>query len=1077
MKHTSLKILQIILVASLFFTGELKTQTFFEQLEKNNNPNLNQIKEAFEDQWKDFPEGQRKPGWKQMQRWQYFWEPRTFPNGEFPNQVEIYREYEFFKGKETHSNPSSTKQWTLLGPETKPEKVYDVRQQGLGRVNVIRFHPDNPNIIWAGAASGGVWRSKDGGSSWETFPFTQFLSLGVSDIAISPSDPNIVYVATGDASGTLGTGNSFYSIGIIKTTDAGATWNLTNMSYYLSNGKVTSRLILSPHNPDIVIAATSEGIYKTTDGGTTWNLKRTGNFRDMICSISDYNIVSASVFSRSGSTSLFRSSDFGDSWEQVHDIPGASRVVFAVTPVKPNRVYALCSRNMYSSYHSLIISEDNGINYEEYSNYEIENNLLGWYLGTGSDNNTGQADYDLCLAVSPTDSRVLYIGGINVWKSIDEGSTWTMVAHWNGAYDKPFIHADQHCFEWLDESTLFVGNDGGIYLTGNGGKSWNFKSNGMSITQYYRFGVSQTEPYLIYAGCQDNGSNRLNDGKWEHVYSADGMEAAVDPTNTDRVYVSFQYGQLLRSSNGGKNFTSMINSTKTNENGGWVTPYLISSTSPNVIYAGYKNVWKSTDYGVNWNKISNFSSNRTIVALALSEANPNIIYAANYSNLIVSKDGGETWTTILNSSQAITYIEAHPTNENIVWVTLSGYSSGNKVMEYDGSEWNNISGNLPNVPINCIAYQKESPDRIYVGTDIGVFYTDYSSKIWEQFGAGLPNVIVNELEIHYGIKKIRAATYGRGIWEADILECNLEPLTLKIIGNLEFCLGDSVIIEVEQNYPNFVWNNGETSKRIVVKESGSFSVTAEDNTGCTTKSNSVTVEVYNVPELAINPVGKFPICIGEEATLTANFGFKTYLWNNGETTRRIVTSIPGEYYLSAVTSDGCVAYSDTLLVEVMPYPEKPIISQNGNWLNSTEAIEYQWYKNDTLIEGATNHSYLATESGIYKVEIWDEYSCSNISEEFDFILGVNDINTPEYYINVRPNPSKDIFNINAQFTKPHNLNISISTINGERVFSEIVKYNGGVFTKQIDFSQFPRGTYYLVINYDGNIWRHQLIKE
>ena len=161
----------------------------------------------------------------------------------------------------------------------------------------------------------------------------------------------------------------------------------------------------------------------------------------------------------------------------------------------------------------------------------------------------------------------------------------------------------------------------------------------------------------------------------------------------------------------------------------------------------------------------------------------------------------------------------------------------------------------------------------------------------------------------------------------------------------------------------------------------------------------------------------------------------------------------------------------------MPYPEKPIITQDGNWLNSTEAIEYQWYRNDTLIEGATNHSYFATESGNYKVEILNEYGCTNISDEFDFILSVNDVNTPEYYINVRPNPSKDIFNINAQFTKPQNLNISISTINGEKVFSEIVNYNGGVFTKQIDFSQFPNGTYYLVINYDGNIWRQQLIKE
>ncbi len=1077
MKNTLNKVIQVIIITILLFTGKTAAQSPFEQVEKSKSPNYEQIKEAFDEYWKGFPEGQRKPGWKQMQRWQYFWEQRTFPNGEFPNQLEIYREYEFFNKKNKSPNPSSSKQWTILGPISSPEKVYDVREQGLGRVNVIRIHPNDPNIIWAGAASGGVWRSTDGGSTWETFPFTQFLSLGVSDIAISKSDPNVVYVATGDASGTLGTGNSFYSIGIIKTTDGGATWNATNMSYYLSNGKVTSKIILSPDNPDIVIAATGDGIYKSTNGGQTWSIKRTGNFRDMICSLSDFNIVSASVFSRSGSTSIFRSTDFGDTWTEVHTISGGSRVVFAVTPNRPERIYALCSRNNYSSFHSLIISDDDGVTYEEYSNYELENNLLGWYLGTGDDKNTGQADYDLCIAVSPTDYRMIYIGGINIWKSTSEASSWTMVGHWNGAYDKPFIHADQHCFEWLDDNTLYVGNDGGIYFTANGGKSWNFSSDGMSITQYYRFGVSQTNPYLIYAGCQDNGSNRLKDGKWEHIYSADGMEAAVDPINPDRVYVAYQYGQLLKSVNAGKNFSSMINKSKTNEDGGWVTPYIISPNSPNIIYAGYKNVWKTTDYGSNWSKISNFSSYRTLVALAISKSNPDVIYAANYSNLMVTKDGGATWTTILSSNQAITYIDVHPTNPDRVWVTLSGYSDGNKVMEYNGSEWTNLSGNLPNVPVNCIVYQQDSPDRIYVGTDIGVFYTDYSSKIWEQFGTGLPNVIVNELDIHNGAKKIRAATYGRGIWEADIIECNLEPLTLKVTGDLVFCQGDSAVIEVEQDYPNFVWSNGEKTKRIVVKESGSYTVTAEDNSGCKAKSSSINVEVHYIPELKVSPVGKFPICISEEATLTANFGFKSYLWNNGETTRRIVTSTPGKYYVTGVTSDDCVAYSDTLVVEIMPYPEKPVISQEGNWLNSSEATEYQWYRNDTLIEGATGYSYLASASGIYKVEIWDEYGCSNFSDDYNFIVGVNEDGNPEYFINVRPNPSKDIFNINAQFIKPHNLDISISNINGERIFSETVKYDGGIFAKQVDLGQFPRGTYYLLINYDGNIWRQQLIKE
>jgi len=285
-------------------------------------------------------------------------------------------------------------------------------------------------------------------------------------------------------------------------------------------------------------------------------------------------------------------------------------------------------------------------------------------------------------------------------------------------------------------------------------------------------------------GAQDNGSQLHNSTQWQTVGGADGGECIIDYTDTNIYYYTYQYGTLNRRGQGIGNITQPPNAGTSNN--AWITPYLIHPKDPKILFYGGKDIYKTMNRGNIWSSISNKLTaadgvgGGMIRSMAISESNPDsVLYAASYVVVYRTTDAGQTWQNITSNlptsagcfdCSAISGIAVHPDNPDIAWVTMSGYSDKNKIFKTvdGGKTWQNISSNLPYVPVNCIVYQKGSKDAIYIGTDIGVFFKDSTMNSWLPFMTGLPNVPVSELEIHYGSQTIRAATFGRGLWESNL---------------------------------------------------------------------------------------------------------------------------------------------------------------------------------------------------------------------------------------------------------------------------------------------------------------------
>ncbi len=399
-----------------------------------------------------------------------------------------------------------------------------------------------------------------------------------------------------------------------------------------------------------------------------------------------------------------------------------------------------------------------------------------------------------------------------------------MNAFWYDIGSVPTVHADQHHLYFVPgSSTLFVGNDGGVYRTTNGGVNWSWIGSGLKITQFYRLGLSATGSSLILAGSQDNGTKRYN-GSWADVSGGDGMECIIDPDNASIMYVSMQRGILQRSTNGGNSFRRINDANSDgeyddiNEGGAWVTPYMLHPTNSSTLFAGFVNVWRSTDSGTNFTRISDFGGTTKLRNLTVAPSNADIIYASTSSRMNRTTDGGASWAqTTRPGTGTITSITVHPDLPLTVWATTSGYTSGQKVFHSTdgGGNWANISGSLPNVPANCLAYQNNSNNRIYVGTDIGVYYRDTTMNDWTAFNSGLPNVIISELEIRGSTNDLVAATFGRGLWQISLNSVLPTPVLL---------LPENSSKNLETNSIALVWESAPnaTSYQLQVSISADF---------------------------------------------------------------------------------------------------------------------------------------------------------------------------------------------------------------------------------------------------------------
>ncbi len=767
-----------------------------------NNPDTNfyVIQESFEQYWKG-RQVKRGIGWKPFKRWAYFMAPRVYPSGRIPDPAQKK------KALARYRNPSSAarfnkSEWAPLGPAdwTNGNSGYN---PGNGRINDIVVHPQDTSIIYVATPSGGLWKSKDGGQSWN--PLTDTLSvIGGSAIAIHPDDPDTLYLATGD-----GDGGDTYSIGLLRSEDGGGSWQSTGLSWSVNNARQINDILVHPDRPQLLLAASDNGIYRSTDGAQNWNKVSFADIKDLALIPARHDIVYAA------GNQFYRSVDTGKTFTNItNGLPASfdvSRMAIGVSPDKPHYVYVLSADASTGGYYGLYRSIDSGKTFNLRSSSP---NILG-YSDDGSDSR-GQGWYDLSIAVAPGDAETVYTGGINVWKSTDGGTNWNIVSHWY-YYNTtaPYVHADIHHLG-ISNGNLFAGCDGGIFKTGDGGDNWKDLSKGLKITQFYRIDDYPGNAGIICGGSQDNGSNLLKSGSWTHVYGADGMECLINHNNADIVYVSSQNGGIRKSTDGGQSFTDVTSGIS--GSGAWVTPYDMHPSDPKLLTAAFEDVWYSRDGGNNWTKISAIGSQ--LHSLEWAPADTSVLFTATYNDLYKTTDRGNTWTNITSglptSKAAITDVEVHHTDTSIIWVTFSGYSANHKVYKSvdGGSNWINYTDSLPNVPVNCITFDKQTAGSVYIGTDVGVFYRDTSMNNWISYRKGLPNAIIRELEIHYPSNLLRAATHGRGLWEVALFGCtnnSQKPYPQFSISDTVICQNTKVQLTAEAKHcpQQWKWDFGE----------------------------------------------------------------------------------------------------------------------------------------------------------------------------------------------------------------------------------------------------------------------------
>ena len=753
-------------------------------LKTNPNPTIQEKSIAFEEYRATHPYTKGN-GFKPYAREMDFILERSSESGGFKADA-LFKEWERIQESNAYSKTNTQSNWISKGPINTPIILSNGKKRGNGRVNCIAFDPVNSDIIWIGSPAGGLWKSTDGGSNWTTN--TDGLPvIGVSHIAIDPNNNQIMYIVTGDAYAT-----DTYSIGILKSTDGGITWNTTGLSYNLSQEKTVNKVIINPNHTDSLYAVTNSNILISVDAGANWlTVGAIGRWRDIEFKPGTPSTIYAAKQS-SGGSNVYRTTDGGANWSVINNgvaSSGKYRPLIAVTPDNPEVIYALYSASDYSL-HGLYKSSDGGNNWTLESNSP---NILG--RDTDGTSTGGQSWYDLSLAVSTNDENLLYVGGINLWKTIDGGQAWTINASSGNGSNYSYMHVDQHAAEFNPlNHVAYAGNDGGFYKYMENLNTWVDISDGLEISQFYNLGLSQSNPNRIVAGAQDNGTEMLTNSTWDAIMGGDGMECKVDHYDDNIIYAEYQYGGIRKTNNGGNNWNNI---KPVSYDGGWNTPYEMHSSNNNLIVIGYEEVYRSETAGAIWDSISyNVSGGQALKSIALAHSDEDYIYAATYNSIKVTKDASAvtpTWVNIKSGipNYNITDVTVANDNPDRVWVTLSQYNSSHKIYESidGGTNWINITATgLPNLPVNCIVYQHSTNDDLYVGTDVGVYYKNNTMTDWVPFMNGLPNVIVKELEIHYDGGSISAATFGRGVWESPLntLSTNVyanEKINFKIYPN------------------------------------------------------------------------------------------------------------------------------------------------------------------------------------------------------------------------------------------------------------------------------------------------------
>lgn len=768
------------------------------QIFPENLPSLDNAENLFqhEQQFKTWLNNQSTEtrGWKWMARYENDLLRRVDTDGKMPSSEILLNANQNIENlrKNSENTRQKSSSWLPIGPYGSSELF------GIGRVNCIAFHPKDSLTFYIGFGQGGIWKTTNGGESY--IPIGDNLPiLRISGITIDPNNPEIIYISLADFAYIgydLYTAdrkrNTYYGIGVWKSTNGGKTWQQTGLKNQLSEGinSITRTIWVNPSNSKEVVVVGTKGVFKSFDGGDSWSNKVLDKMTSsLVQHPTQSNILFATAVyvasTKQGEAGLWKSEDAGNTWKLLPlgiNLKNTQRIELAISPTNPNLVYAVsCDNN--NGFEGFYRSFDTG---ETWQKSTFKGNLLSTNYGIAG----GQGFYDLCILVHPTKPQTIYVGGLILNETNDGGETWKQAT---GYYN---IHPDQHSLNYNPlNKTIYLCNDGGVFTTKeiiantNINLSWEFITKGINATSCYRLGLSANGKKII-TGAQDNNMFLTQDEKpWTSEFGGDGMEGAL---YNNYVYGSSQYGYIsfFDQNDSRKQEMTVFPPLQNSDTGEWTTPFVINEAENEVIIAG-GNVHKLAvgKERSQLNTISNFKIYSTTrypqvsTALAVPKSNADIIYIAKKATPLLKQsaelwrtiNNGEFWENITNNiykDSYITYLEVDNKFPDRVWATLSNFVEGEKVYysSNGGQNWQNISYNLPNLPANTIVYQSDDEtDILYVGLDIGVYYLVEGAKEWKPLITNLPNVIIHELEINQVTKKLYAATFGRGVWETDLL--------------------------------------------------------------------------------------------------------------------------------------------------------------------------------------------------------------------------------------------------------------------------------------------------------------------
>ncbi len=665
-------------------------------------------------------------------RWKNFWKDHLNPDGTLGD---ISAHQKLKKGendRQNIDNPYKDEPWTNISNAS-----YITGQISLGRTTSLGFHPTDDNTFYVGAAIGGLWKTTDGGNTYEALG-DDLPYLAVSSIIVDQEQPDNIYIAISDH---VWYGPS--SIGVYKSQDGGLTWEETALTFEFSENIRIYWMAADPNDADRMYVTTAAGLYETTDAFNTINQINSLDCSEIHFKPNDNNVIYLGT--RNGA--FYRSIDGGANFDLVTDL-GNNYIRIAVTELDNDLVYLSHGNVLHKS-------TDQGASFP---------------------NTEDLPESNMVVSFSALNASELIVGNFEIYQSVDGGSNFNAITHWLGNGGLPLIHVDQRNIfvNPLQNELIYFCNDGGVYTYNTNTDLFTDLSNGLEITQYYDIATSQSNAEVVSGGSQDNGSMyRDASGSWtELAATGDGMNTEIDPTNENMIFWEYQNGGMRRF-NG--SFNTNISPPGEDGEGAWETPYRLDPSNSNRLICGFTKVYESTDQGDNWTAISDdLAGGSKLNLIAIAPSNGERIYAVQGSTIYVRNVNDDSWDAKTGPAGSITDIEVDPDDMDKIVIAHGGYSNGQKIYESTdaGDTWTNISGSLPNVPVGAIEIYEDVEDAYFIGTDLGVYYRDYQVQDWLEYGS-LPHTRITDVEIQYNDQLLRVGTHGRGVFEAEIMivEC------------------------------------------------------------------------------------------------------------------------------------------------------------------------------------------------------------------------------------------------------------------------------------------------------------------